>query len=226
MPGAPLPPSLDLPERVGDLSAVRAGNQVALTWTMPKRDTDKVPLKGNVTVRICRDESAAAGCSAAATIELSPEADGAFTDILPPALAEGAPRVLTYFIELENRKGRSAGLSNGAQVLAGEAPAAVDGLAAEMRRDGVLLHWTPAPPDVAVRPDIRLVRKLIVLRVASRRSAPSLSSPRRIWTALSTAASSLARPTSTARNAWPAFRSTEKRWNSPGRSPRLCALRQ
>ena len=54
--------------------------------------------------------------------------------------------MLTYFVELDNRKGRTAGLSNGAQILAGEAPAAVDGLAAEMRRDGVLLHWMPAPP--------------------------------------------------------------------------------
>ena len=125
---------------------MRTGDQVALTWTMPKRDTDKVLLKGNVTVRVCRNESAAAGCSAAATIELAPDAAGAFTDTLPPALAEGAPRLLTYFVELDNRKGRSAGLSNGAQILAGEAPAAVDGLAAEMRRDGVLLRWMPAPP--------------------------------------------------------------------------------
>ena len=159
MPGAPQPPSLQLPVRVGDLSAVRTGNQVALTWSMPKRDTDKVPLKGNVTVRICRNESVAAACSAAATIELAPDADGAFTDTLPPALAEGAPRVITYFVELDNRKGRSAGLSNGAQILAGEAPAAVDGLAAEMRRDGVLLRWAPAPPDAAPVA-VRLVRKL------------------------------------------------------------------
>jgi len=158
MPGAPQPPSLHLPSRVGDLSAVRSGNQVALTWSMPKRDTDKVSLKDNVTVRICRSESVAASCSAAATIELTPNAAGAFTETLPPALAEGAPRVLTYFVELDNRKGRSAGLSNGAQILAGEAPAAVDALAAEMRRDGVLLHWTPAPPD-AVPVAVRLVRK-------------------------------------------------------------------
>ena len=46
MPGAPQPPSLDLPQRVGDLSAVRTGNQVALKWSMPKRDTDKVQQKG------------------------------------------------------------------------------------------------------------------------------------------------------------------------------------
>ena len=160
MPGAPQPPSLKLPVRVGDLSAVRTGNQVALAWSMPKRDTDKVPLKGNVTVRICRDQSVAAGCSAAATIEVAPDADGAFTDTLPPALAEGAPRIINYFVELDNRKGRSAGLSNGAQILAGEAPAAIDGLAAEMRRDGVLLRWAPAPPDAAPV-SVRLVRNLV-----------------------------------------------------------------
>ena len=160
MPGAPQPPSLELPDRVDNLSAVRTGNQVALAWTMPKRDTDKVLLKGNVTVRICRNESAAQGCSAAALIGLSADADGAFTDTLPPALTGGAPRVLTYFVELDNRKGRSAGLSNGAQVLAGEAPAAVDGLAAEMRREGVLLRWEPAPSEAAPVA-VRLVRKLV-----------------------------------------------------------------
>jgi len=160
MPGAPQPPSLHLPDRISDLSAVRAGNQVVLTWSMPRRDTDKVPLKGTVTVRICRNENVAAGCSVAATFALAPGADGAFTDTLPPALAEGAPRVLTYFVELDNRKGRSAGLSNGAQILAGAAPAAVDGLAAEMRRDGVLLRWAPAPPDTAPVA-VRLERKLV-----------------------------------------------------------------
>lgn len=160
MPGAPQPPSLHLPDRVGDLSAVRTGDQVALTWSMPKRDTDKVPLKGNVTVRICRNENIAAGCSAAAVVQLVPEANGTFTDTLPPALAAGAPRVLTYFVELDNRKGRTAGLSNGAQILAGEAPAAVEDLTAEMRRDGVLLRWSPARTD-AVLVAVRLERKLV-----------------------------------------------------------------
>jgi hypothetical protein len=160
MPGAPQPPSLQLPVRVADLTAVRTGDQVALTWSMPKRDTDKVLLKGNVAVRICRKESAAAGCSATTTLQVAPETAGAFTDSLPPTLAEGAPRVITYFIELDNRKGRSAGLSNGAQILAGDAPAAVDGLSAEMRRDGVLLRWVPAPPSAAPVA-VRLVRKLV-----------------------------------------------------------------
>jgi len=41
-PGAPLPPSLKLPDPVTNLAAVRTGNQVLLTWTMPKKNTDKM----------------------------------------------------------------------------------------------------------------------------------------------------------------------------------------
>ncbi len=46
------------------------------------------------------------------------------------------------------------------QILAGEAPAAVAGLRAEMRRDGVLLRWTAAPPEAAPAA-VRLDRKLL-----------------------------------------------------------------
>jgi hypothetical protein len=177
MPGAPQPPSLQLPDRVGNLSAVRTGNQVALTWSMPKRDTDKVLLKGDMTVHIYRHGGVVeGGLSTATTLQLAPDANGAFTDTLPPALAVGAPRVVTYFVELSNHKHRSAGLSNGAQVLAGEAPAAVDALAAEMRRDGVLLHWAPAPPDAAPVA-VRLVRKLVSPPAPAPASSKSTEGP-------------------------------------------------
>ena len=43
-PGAPQPPSLNLPDRVEDLAAVRTGVTVSLTWTMPKKNTDKLLL--------------------------------------------------------------------------------------------------------------------------------------------------------------------------------------
>ncbi len=168
MPGAPLPPSLNLPDRVGDLSAVRTGGQVSLTWTMPTKNTDKLLLKGNIAVRVCRAEQGAAGCTAAATLQLAPGADGAFTDTLSAALAAGSPRVLTYFVELDNHKGRSAGLSNGAPILAGEAPAAVSGLRATMRRDGVLLRWAAASPNSAPVA-IRLERTLLTPPVKNSR---------------------------------------------------------
>jgi hypothetical protein len=61
-PGAPQPPSLNLPDRVTGLAAIRTGNQVALTWTMPKKNTDRLLLKGNVPVRVCRREAVASAC--------------------------------------------------------------------------------------------------------------------------------------------------------------------
>lgn len=149
MPAAPQPPSLHLPEPVNDLSAHRVGDEVTLTWTMPKRDTSKVTLKTDIAVpvRICRKQGDGSPCATAANIAYPPEASGTFTDTLPAALAAGPPRPLQYFVELTNDKGRSAGLSNPATVLAGQAPAAVDGLSAEVRKAGVVLHWIPGPAE-------------------------------------------------------------------------------
>jgi hypothetical protein len=158
-PGAPQPPSLNLPVPVADLSASRAGNQVTLTWTMPKKNTDKLLLKGNITARVCRKEGADF-CDAAGTeLLLAPGAAGAFADTLPAALAAGAPRPLSYFVELRNRNGRSAGPSNVAVVLAGAAPAPVAGLTAEMRKAGVVLRWASAAAQDSSA--IRLHRKLL-----------------------------------------------------------------
>ena len=163
-PGAPQPPSLNLPDPVANLAALRTGNQVALTWTMPKKNTDKLLLKGNVTVRICRKEGAGGACDAAGVdLLLAPGTEGAFTETLPATLAAGAPRPLSYFVELKNRNGRSAGLSNAAVALAGEAPAPVAGLAAEVHKQGVVLHWTPldAAAQESSATAIRLHRKLL-----------------------------------------------------------------
>ncbi len=177
-PGVPLPPSLKLPDPVTDLSATRTGNQVTLTWTMPKKNTDKLLLKGDVPVSVCRKEGAG-NCNPAGNLLLAPGADGVFTETLPPALAAGAPRLLTYFVELKNRNGRSAGLSNEAVVLAGEAPGPVAGLAAQVRKDGVALHWTPE--SIATQPSartvIRLHRKLLTPAAAKPQQGPLAPPP-------------------------------------------------
>ena len=122
-PGAPQAPSLKLPDPVTDLSAERTGNQVTLTWTMPKKNTDKLLIKENVQARVCRKEGIGPCVTAGADVTLGPSADGVFNETLPASLASGTPRPVTYFVELKNRKGRSAGLSNEAEILAGEAPA-------------------------------------------------------------------------------------------------------
>ncbi len=141
-PGAPLPPSLKLPDPVTNLTASRTGNQVALAWSMPRKNTDKLLIKGNLPVRVCRREGSGACEPVPGDLAFAPDAHGSFTETLPAPLAAGAPRPLTYFVELRNSRGRSAGLSNGAVVLAGEAPAPVAGLSAQVRKDGVVLRWT------------------------------------------------------------------------------------
>lgn len=155
-PGAPQPPSLNLPAPVTDLSATRAGNQVSLSWTMPKKSTDKLILKDSTTVRICRQEPTGP-CIDAGTELLAPGADATWNETLPSTLDEGAPRTLSYFVELKNRSGRSGGLSNAAVVLAGAPPAPITGLSVEMRKQGAVLHWTPND-DAA---PVRLQRKLL-----------------------------------------------------------------
>jgi hypothetical protein len=171
MPGAPLPPSLKLPDPVTNLVATRTGNQVSLAWTMPKKNTDKLLLEGNVQVHVCRREGAAGSCTPAGELEVAPGAEGAFSETLTSTLVSGAPRALTYFVELRNRKDRSAGLSNAAAVLAGEAPEPVAGLDAEVRKEGVVLRWTPAAQESATTA-IRLERKLLTPLAAKSAQGP------------------------------------------------------
>ncbi len=179
MPAAPQPPSLKLPEPVNDLAAQRTGDEVSLAWTMPKRDTSKVALKADVAVavRVCRTEGAAGACTTVAHLGFKPNVDGAFKETLAPSLAAGAPRPLHYFVELINKRGRSAGLSNSATVLAGQAPAPIASLTAEMRRDGVALHWTPGPPE-PFETQVRLVRTLLTPAAKSATQSAPESGPK------------------------------------------------
>ena len=150
-PGAPQPPSLNLPERVVDLAARRTGSQVSLTFTMPKRNTDKLLLKGSIAVRVCRRQGAGACETAGAVAYFAPGAKGSLVETLPAPLGTGSARLLTFFVELKNSKGRSAGFSNGAVVLAGSPPDRVADLRLTVRKDGVVLNWTPDRSNAAVR---------------------------------------------------------------------------
>jgi hypothetical protein len=181
-PGAPQPPSLNLPDRVTDLAATRAGGQVSLTWTMPKKNTDKLLLQANVEARICRQDEAGACETVGAGVAAAPGAAGAFTETLPPALASGAPRGVTYFVELRNSGGHSAGLSNAATVLAGQAPGPIEDLRAEVRKDGVALRWSPGGADSVVR----LHRLLLTppARKPAAERAPLLAAPEPLEQAL------------------------------------------
>jgi hypothetical protein len=141
-PASPQPPSLNLPIPVTNLSAARSGNTVRLAWTMPKRTTDRVGLRHPVSAAVCRATGNAA-CTDVATLDVAPGAAGTYADILPSDLAQGPNRLLRYEVLLRNRAGKSAGPSNLAYSAAGSNPAAITGLTAQMRPNGVLLSWMP-----------------------------------------------------------------------------------
>jgi hypothetical protein len=138
----PQPPSLKLPVPVTDLSGGRAGDEVSLHWTMPKRDTDKVVLKGDQRVRVCR-RIATGTCDTAAELLLAPAAKASFVDHLPAALTVGTPRLLVYTVVLENHAGHDAGPSNAVYTESGAAPARLEGFTAAAAADGVVLRWKP-----------------------------------------------------------------------------------
>lgn len=140
MVAPPQAPSLYLPQPATDLTAMRVGNDVHLHWTMPKRATDRVLLKGPQDAHVCRSV-AKDTCEPAGDAKFAPEAQADFTDHLPANLTSGSPQLITYTVELRNHKGRTAGPSNPAWSASGVAPAQPVSFVAEIRTDGVLLRW-------------------------------------------------------------------------------------
>ena len=170
MVAPPQPPSLHLPQPATDLTASRTGNEVHLHWTMPKRATDRVFLKGDQDAHICR--SVANGlCQPAGDAKYAPEAQADFTDHLPAALTTGQPQLITYTVELRNHRGRTAGPSNSASSASGPAPAPTAAFAADIHSEGVLLHWQPAHDASTL---IRIERTLVTKPGAAPKQSSAL----------------------------------------------------
>src|SRR4051795_10249774 len=53
-PGAPMPPSLQLPRPVEDLNYVRKGERVVLSWAPPTQTTEHLGLRHLGATYICR----------------------------------------------------------------------------------------------------------------------------------------------------------------------------
>jgi hypothetical protein len=131
---------------------------------MPRRATDRALLSGDQRVVICRNlgadnlatgnlatgnrGSSGTACNPVGAVLLAAGQPASYTDILSPLLVAGPPRLLTYTVQLENHKQRSAGLSNPAYSAAGAPPPAIDSLSAQATSSGIVLHW---PSQSAVR---------------------------------------------------------------------------
>jgi hypothetical protein len=172
-PAAPQAPSLNLPTPVQDLSVSRTGDQVHLHWTMPKKNTDRLTMKGLYTVHLCFEEGGK--CVSVADVQLGPALSGDYNYTLPVGYLSGANRPMVFHVELQNHAGRSAGLSNPAVTLAGPTPAAVAGFGAQVRAEGGALHWNASSPAEVVR----LRRLLLNPQAQSKKESSSLTSNNR-----------------------------------------------
>jgi len=170
MVAPPQPPSLYLPQPPTDLTATRIGNEVHLHWTMPKRATDRVLLKGDQDVHVCR--SVANGpCETAGDAKYAPDAEADFTDHLPGALTSGTSQLVTYTVELRNHRGKTAGPSNPAWSASGAAPAQAAAFAAEIHTEGVLLRWQPTKDASTL---IRIERTFVAKQEPSPKQSSAL----------------------------------------------------
>lgn len=170
---APQPPSLEIARPVRDLTAARAGDAVTLSWTMPRRTTDKAKLKGGQMVIVCRAPlpvASDAPCAEIARMQLDPGVAAHWTDRLPAPFLSGTPRLVRYNVEIESPWQESAGLSNNATIVAGMPPAPVQGLNLTVQKDGVVLHWQPASPMPHLV--MRIERRLVGGSITPRNQSP------------------------------------------------------
>ena len=164
VPGIPKPPSLDLPQPVTDLRAIRKGEAVFLAWTIPAETTDGVRVRHLGVTRICRSTDPAPNDCANPTANIAPPApesqkksappnanpQASYTDQLPPSFLSSDPAAeVFYAVSVPNQRGRTAGLSNKVAVPALWALPPPSDFRAQVTADGVLLSWTGIPQPTA-----------------------------------------------------------------------------
>jgi hypothetical protein len=122
VPGAPLPPSADIPRFVGDLKGVRKGDTVTLTWTVPTETSDgeliRKPGKMLVQRALRSGTNSDLRFQTIAELPLSPalkegQGDQATAkDTLTNVLNSGGADFAVYTVLAQGHNGKSFGLPN------------------------------------------------------------------------------------------------------------------
>jgi hypothetical protein len=179
-PGAPVPPSLELPRPPEDLTVTRKADKVTLSWTLPAKTTDNlnVRLKKLGPILVCRgvndfpmakcaqiiDEIAAQASPRARKGEKPvPVPRMAITETLPSDLQQMYPTgFATYAIQAMNSHWRSAGLSNQVRIPLAPTLPPPDRVSAESTANGITVVFDcsgPPPLMAELRYACRLYRR-------------------------------------------------------------------
>ena len=122
-PGAPMPPSLDLPKPVEDLQASRRGDVITLSWTLPQETTDQTAVRKVGATHVCRllNEEHMRSCVPVIEVPSRPvektkqaaakeEKQVITVSDTVPSGAKGLRAFAVYAVEVQNARGRSAGI--------------------------------------------------------------------------------------------------------------------
>jgi hypothetical protein len=153
----PLPPSLDLPSPPSDLRASRKGDHITLTWAVPSLTTDRQTIRSVGPTRICRAIGAdlsecgvPVGEVPATSLHPTQSAQkgpATHTGTLPAEIESDNPLAFaTYAVEVLNREGRGAGLSNQVRVSTVRTLLPPRNFQARVTSPGVVLTWAAENP--------------------------------------------------------------------------------
>jgi predicted RecA/RadA family phage recombinase len=151
VPGAPLPPSADIPRFVADLKAVRKGNTVTLTWTEPTETSDgeliRKPGKMLVQRALNSGQSSDLHFQTISELPLPPtlkEGRGeqvTAKDTLSDALRSGSADFAVYTVLAQGHNGKSFGLPNRVSVPLVPDLAPPQRISANPVPTGIMVSW-------------------------------------------------------------------------------------
>jgi hypothetical protein len=154
VPGAPLPPSADIPRFVGDLKAVRKGDTVTLTWTTPVETSDgeliRKPGKMLVQRALRTGPNPDLQFQTIADLPLQPtlkegRGEQATTkDSLANLLRSGGADFAVYTVLAEGHNGKSFGLPNRVSVPLVPNLPPPQKVSAIPVPTGVMIRWEPS----------------------------------------------------------------------------------
>jgi len=176
-PGEPIERKARAPTPVADLAATQRGNEVALTFTLPKESVDRRPLKQSPTIEIYRGFTPApVGAGAAPSAPANPtllvtipsamvdqyddRGHIRFVDSLKPEDFTQHPGAQAlYIVRTRTSPKKTSADSNVSALRIEPAADAITDLQALVTHQGVVLTWTPprttvigvAPPIIGYR---------------------------------------------------------------------------
>ncbi|HJX84046.1 MAG TPA: fibronectin type III domain-containing protein [Candidatus Angelobacter sp.] len=171
-PGAPLPPSLNIPNAVDNLRADRKGETVTLSWTQPGQTTDgaRVSKPGKMVVRRATSDN-----SAGSTVREMPLQPVSKSDSPPPLTVQDSlaavlnssavPDFVIYSVDTPNNSGKTAGESNQVSVPLVSVLPTPESVQATTVAQGVSISWKqPRTPQNRTHLTARFVYRIMRLR--------------------------------------------------------------